>query len=544
MSQARKILKDNDISKDDERFKKITDKTKKDGYTGFITKLVFEFAMNLEGALSMYDQLKQHKIDIGTPKIKSILDDKGMSNSHKIQHIINLIRNAKDDASPGDYELLFNSNGFNVYWVKDYKGIMCTGSPAWCLKTKSFWNQYTKQNRGTQFVLIDNRLVGDNDEFEVTVPNTWDGVSYHNPGWESTRYGVTIYPSGRMDIFDDGNTQSMVSFDEDGELKVTRGSLPIFTQRVLKELHKYYMKEIQPNVPEAVDIPQPTVDGDRLQDIPQFDGDESYDAFVDFMEEIKYAVDGVHTSFNYTVEFDSFNTDEVYENFINAIKEGMGLDSKEEIFRFMGQYKNRILSDGRFTEVSGILDIFLNEFVCFNFEDNRTEDEEGSIALDEFPTITKHTIPLGGYYIDEQGIGEVVMKYQYGFQYEKYGKAVILQSYETLTDFYAAMAHDFYEVVTEGELLWMDILGSFELDQINNEDKEKLFTTTPFNDGYKVTIHFDELFKYKNSGDNRNKTILKYDMLDGLNPFFKNTFIKDGDIIVPIYSNPVRESDE
>jgi len=536
MSQARKILIDNDINKDDERFKAITDKTKKDGYTGFITRLVFEFAMNIEGALSIYDELKKYKIDVGTPKIKSILNDKGMSSSNKTQHIINLIRNAKVDAEPGDYDLIFNSNGFNIYWVKDYKGIMCTGSPAWCLKTKSFWRQYTTQNRGTQFVLIDTRLVGENDEFELTVPNTWDGGHYNKPGWETTRYGVTIYPSGRMDVFNDGNTQSMVKFEEDGELKVTQGSaLPIFVQRVLKELHKYYMKEIQPNVPEAVDEPKTDAQGRPIQ---QFDQDNSYDEFQDLITDISLDVDGATTSFNYTVEFSSFKTEEVYTEFINAIKERMGVNTKEEIFDFMIQYKNRILADHHFTEVSGIFDIFVNEFLCYDYESNMAAGQENEMALEEFPTVTKHAIPLGGYYIDESGIGEVVMKYHYGFQYEKYGKAAILQAFDTLTDYYSEMANNFLDILTEGEVIYMEFTG-FDLD---NAEAEKLLSVEPFDDGFKVTIDFKYMMTLLDeTSQDETKEELMENVIYGLTPYFENTFSKDGNIVVPIYSNPVKE---
>jgi len=543
MAQARKILKDKDISKDDEKFKKIVEKTKKDGFTGFITKLVFEFGMNLEGALSMYDELKKYKIDIGTPKIKEILNDKSMPSPYKIQHIVELIRKAKKGEEKGDYELLFNSNGFNVYIVNDYKGIMCTGSPAWCLKTKSQWNNYTKQKRGTQFVLIDSRLVGENDEFELTVPDNWDGKSYQKPGWETTRYGVTIYPTGRMEIFNDGNTQSMVKFN-DGELEVTHGSLPIFVQRVLKELHAYFVKEIQPHIPNIVEEPQTPED---------FEQNDEYDNFKEVLGRVigsdddddELYVEGANTSFNYTVEFNSFKTEEVYQEFIDSLLLGMNMETKEQLFEFMGRYKDRIDAEHYFTEYSGIMDIFYNEFLC--------AESEADNSLEEFPTVTKREHPLGGYYYDESDIGETAMKYHYGFQYDKYGKAAILQSYETLTDYYGAIANNFFEVLTEEQVLYFEFISFFDL---NRADTDKLLSVNPHEDGFKVTINWEYLNSLKNDDYEINKYLggrefekslvgdmgdkeLKLKVLDDLEPYFEHSYTDEkGNIVVPIYSNP------
>jgi len=170
MSQARKILKDNDIDKDDERFKKITDKTNRDGYTGFITKLVFEMAMEVDSALRLYDDLKEQGVDVGGSEIKNIILSK-VSNNKKIQEIIEITRRKPTT----DYNLAFESNGYNVYQIHNYEGIMCTGSPAWCLKTKSMFDQYTVRRRGTQFVAIDKRDLKEDGTFGIAVPNTFKG---------------------------------------------------------------------------------------------------------------------------------------------------------------------------------------------------------------------------------------------------------------------------------------------------------------------------------------------------------------------------------
>lgn len=523
MSQARKILKDNDINKEDERFKKITDKTNRDGYTGFITKLVFEKYLDIDSALNLYDDLKDNKIDIGSSKIKKVMDDNNMPSSKKIQFLVDLIRKSKMDKEKNNFELLFKSNGYNVYLINEYEGIMCTGSPAWCLKTKSMFNQYTKTKRGTQFVLIDSRLVSDNNELEITVPNTWDGNSYKNPGYESTRYGVTVFPSGQMEVFDDDNKQTFVTW-KDKKID-SSNRLSVFVKNTLEEIYDYYEKEIKPFVPVSVD--------DKGV---QYEQSDEFDTFKDITEELKFEVKGVDISFNYMVEYSSFDTDKVYKEFIDKLKEEMGLNTKEEIFDFMGTHKNRILGDYHFTETSGIFDLFLNDFLVYNFNNSAdviSGEEEGTINIEGYDDVTKREIPLGGYWYDEQGVGEVVMKYHYGFQYDKYGKAAVLQGFETLTDYYAEMANNFYDILIEQEVVYFEFYSTFKMNNLNQND----FNVDSYKDGYKVTFDFNKLYENRtNKNDNREE--LMVEMVNELKPYFEYTKIEGNTIIVPICTNP------
>jgi len=509
MSQARKILKDNDISKEDPKFKKIIDKTNRDGYTGFVTKLVFEMGMVVDSALRLYDDLKEQSIDVGSSNIKKILDSK-VANGVKIQEIINIIRKTKKDSEKNNFELLFKSNGFDVYKVNNYEGIMCTGSPAWCLKTKSYFDQYTVRKRGTQFVLIDSRLVDNDGNFKLTVPNTWDGVRYNNKDYESFRYGVTIYPSGKMEVFNDNNVQSFVEV-KDGEVVSDKPILPFF-KNAIKELYNYYMENIKPSLPEQPSTP------------------ESYD---DFKEKVQLALDetGVVQSFSDMVEKSFVDIDKDYREFLNELKNLMGVETDEELFNETNEFVFEMFSDTFFTSYCGILDIFLNNIASRSGEFPQ---------LEEFPGITKREVPLGGYWFDEQETGDFAIKYNYGFQYEKYGKAALLQGFGSLENFYKEMADNFYEILDDFQYTVIDAFS----DDYNNNDIHDAYQNGELNikkekcnDGYKVTLNIKDWEKYKTT--NKPTKDIQNELYDKLKIWFEGTK-KEGDskITVPICSNP------
>jgi hypothetical protein len=494
MSQARKILKENDISKDNKDFKKILDKTNRDGYTGFITKLVFEMGMDTDSALRLYDDLKENNIDIGSRDIKKILDN-NVSNNIKIKNIIDIVRKSKNKVN--DFELIFKSHGFDVYKINNYEGIMYTGSPAWCLKTKSYFDQYTKTKKGTQFVLIDSRLVKDSGEFNITVPKTWNGDRYSKPGYESLRYGITVYPSGRMDVFDDNNTQTLIN-STNGEIESNRPITP-FLKETLKKLYEYYMKEIKPNMKE-IGV-KPGSDYESFKDVVgnalEMSSSESFNAMVESYRDI----------------------DEYYNEFIHYLKEGLGVENKSDVFGVMNQHINEILSDDYFTSNCALLDILLNEFVSRSGEFPQ---------LEEFPGITKREIPLGGYFIDEQPGAEIIIKYYYGFQYDKYGKAAIQQGFGTVENFYKHLAENFNEVLEDG-------YGNFDWDNDVIDDSKlnkEFYKLIPYKDGYKIITSFDEMKKYdivKNiEGFNKFK--------EKLIPWFKGMESKNGKLEIPICS--------
>jgi len=503
MSQAKKILNDNGIERNDTRFVKITDKTQRDGYTGFITKLVFELGLELYSSLNLYDDLKELKIDVGSSEVKNIINNTKASNSEKIDEIIKIIRKYKKAAESKDFELALESNGYNIYLMNNYEGMLCTGSPGWCLKTKSYFDLYTKERGGTQFVAIDKRLIGDDDKFELSVPNTWSGERYTNTEFPQSRYGITIYPSGRIILFNDNNTETQIT-SRRGE--ITTKMVP-FLKRMLEDTLDYYIKEIKPNLSKGKDL----------------------EGYADFQDSAGQALDdsGSDGSFNFMVERVFYDIDVMYRNFITSLKTILGVTTKEDIFVIMTKYIDEILRDDFFLHKCGIFDIFINDFVASSGGDGPRE------SLENYPHITKRAIPLGGYWIDEQPGPELMIKYQYGFQYEKYGIAAIEQGFGTVNAFYKNVADNFDEILDD-DYGYLDTSHLLNSSKINKD----FYEVTPYKDGYQVYIDFRDMIDmfYHESDDDKMDDF--QEIYNNLEQWFKGTTIDGGEIFVPICSKP------
>jgi len=535
MAQAQKVLKDNNISKDDEKFKKIIDKTNKDGYTGFITKLVFELGLNLNGALDLYDDLKKYKVDIAQANIKNVLNDKNISNSKKIQIVIDEMRKVKKEKETEDFKLIFKDSGYNVYLINNYKGIMCTSSPAWCLKTKSQFDNYTKTKKGTQFVIIDSRLIND-DVIDLDVPNSWSGNDYSQPGYDTTRYGITVYPSGVIDVFDDNNTQTQVSFDENGDLQ-TKSRLPIFVRKVLKKIRDYYEKNIQKF---QIKTNSGTFAHAYEEERPVYT--EEYENFKTILEDSREEIEDASHSFSNLVEYSTLNVDEIYHNFITKLIEFSEFETKEQLFDFLIEHKDELLSDMDITMYCGIYDVFLNDFIVYDQAQNRTDDvndpDYESIALEGYnnPSISKREIPLSGIWIDEEVADEFIIKYYYGFQYDKYGQAALKQGFGSVHNFYEAIVDKFMEI-----LITPDYIDFYELPKydIADVEREELLNITDYKDGYKINFHFDELYKVREEPDDDDN--MKDDMLklvEDFSQYLKPISVEGNDIIIYICTDP------
>ena len=57
-----------------------------------------------------------------------------------------------------DLELIYKDSQYSYFKVYTYKGILSIGSPTWCLKTKSHWENYHTKYPN-QWVVIDNRYI-------------------------------------------------------------------------------------------------------------------------------------------------------------------------------------------------------------------------------------------------------------------------------------------------------------------------------------------------------------------------------------------------
>lgn len=158
------------------------------GYVGVLTRLRFEDNIDdWSEIVSIYDILKNSKIDVG--KINKMgYDD-----------ILNLFYDeVKTSNKNDDYEVIFKDSEYTYYRVYTYKGIMKTGSPAWCLKTKSNWDKY-QEVYPDQYVIIKNEYKN-----RLPVPDD-DILSNYSSRKGYVRYGVSIRVNSNRTVSWTGN---------------------------------------------------------------------------------------------------------------------------------------------------------------------------------------------------------------------------------------------------------------------------------------------------------------------------------------------------
>jgi hypothetical protein len=161
------------------------------GYVGIITRLRFvDGITDMEELKSVKEILKTSKIDV--PKLNRMSYDE----------ILNLFYDElTKDTNKKDYEVVFKDTQYTYYRVYTYEGILKTGSPAWCLKTKSNWEQYQKIY-SQQWVVVDNRYLG-----KLLTPDTNYLKEYKSDkGW--VRFGISIKFS------EDGTSGEWIGFSD------------------------------------------------------------------------------------------------------------------------------------------------------------------------------------------------------------------------------------------------------------------------------------------------------------------------------------------
>ena len=180
IAYAKSILNKNGITSDSEEYQdylKIREICKnKNGYVGILTRIRFvDEIMDMDEIESIFNVLSNSKIDVN--KLNR------MSYSQILDIFYNeFSENEKDE----DLELVYKDSQYSYFRVYTYKGILRIGSPSWCLKTKSNWDNYTKNGRYHQWVVVDNRYLRN-----LITPDNNYLKSYHSrKGW--IRYGVTI----------------------------------------------------------------------------------------------------------------------------------------------------------------------------------------------------------------------------------------------------------------------------------------------------------------------------------------------------------------
>jgi len=168
------ISQESDLYKDYLRIREICGQNS--GYVGILTKIRFvEEIDDMDEIESIFNVLKNSKIDIN--KLNRL--------SYKeILEIFYEELGGKVDKS--DLELYYKDSQYSYYRVYTYKGILKIGSPAWCLKTKSNWDNYQK-HYPEQWVIVDNRY---KDRLLSPDSNYLSNYSNSNKSW--IRYGLSL----------------------------------------------------------------------------------------------------------------------------------------------------------------------------------------------------------------------------------------------------------------------------------------------------------------------------------------------------------------
>lgn len=164
------------------------------GYVGILTRIRFQDGItDMDEISSIYDILKNSKIDVGKLN-KMTYDD-----------ILNTFYDEFQTTEKNkDYEIVYKDSEYTYYRVYTYNGIMKTGSPSWCLKTKSNWDKYQSVYT-KQYVVINNKYKN-----RLPVPDD-DILNSYSSKKGFVRFGISINDDDRNSIkwtaFNDNNSE-------------------------------------------------------------------------------------------------------------------------------------------------------------------------------------------------------------------------------------------------------------------------------------------------------------------------------------------------
>lgn len=203
---AKSILKKNGIESDSEEYKdylKIREIVGTEyAYIGILTRLRFvDSVTDMEELKSIYEVLKNSKLDLG--KLNKMSYEQILDTFY--DDLTSSVNKNKED-----YELIYKDDTYSFFRVYTYNGILEIGSPAWCLKTKTNWDNY-QAKYPEQWVVIDNRYV----KRIITPNNSYLGVKYVNNSKTWVRFGLSFLKNS-------DNTTSWIAHDDnDGKCELT-----------------------------------------------------------------------------------------------------------------------------------------------------------------------------------------------------------------------------------------------------------------------------------------------------------------------------------
>jgi hypothetical protein len=413
MAQAKAILRKNNTDHNDERFQKIVAITNRDGYTGLMTKYVFNDGADTDEIKDLYQAIRAKNINAG--------DIVKLSYNDVIDFVF-----ADEQSNDKDIEFMFEYNEYKVFRVKTYDAGLTLNSPAWCLKTMSNYRNYTEVKNGKNIVAIKKDFIKHN-VIMLPTPNSYFGAYYTNSSNPSVRIGITVYPTGRYDHFDDDN-------------RLVRSNKHIVDDIVNKAMIWFNANE------------KFTVQTHN----------NNYDDFREFA--VEQVDDFDYGSFDLSFYNESINSVNDVNTYLNIEYNGLSLRD------YFISFRESILGDEHFIACCGFMDAILY-------------------------TVYDKEFPLSGMYMNERENYDMCTKFAYGFHKHYWGRAYLLQSYESPKHFFKAIIElDGLAILFGGEHDYGSLLH-YSSDNITSKTINDYISYTEEEKGFIVKFRIDDFNK-------------------------------------------------
>jgi hypothetical protein len=191
---TKSILRKNKIEDTNEDYLKILELTEKSpGWTGYLVKLRFELKIDISEVEDIYKLLSENKVDLGKVFKMDYFE------------LSNYLYDLNNQVLEKNYEFLFSDSNYIYFKINTYNGILETGSPAWCIKTKKYWKEYITDLNATQYVVIKKGK-------KLLTPNT-NYLSKYSNSFGDLRFGITLWEENgeRMyKSYDDNNRRTNI----------------------------------------------------------------------------------------------------------------------------------------------------------------------------------------------------------------------------------------------------------------------------------------------------------------------------------------------
>ena len=242
LNYARSVLRKNNITETSEDFLALKELCKNSmGYLGLLTKLFFIDKVDINEIKDIFESLIEMKVSVSD-----------VINLNYTQLSDFLYDRKTKNTKSSDFKFQFTDGVYDYFQVFKYEGILDIGSPAWCIKTKSNWNNYTSDDlvNNQQWVVI--KKIGK----RLLSPNTNYLLKYQNTQNPKIRIGITINKT----------KNNIWAFDDNDNTIDIKGNDTI-GGRLLKNINKF-------NKGEKLDVNFTTILD--MQPIIKFDNNEVF----------------------------------------------------------------------------------------------------------------------------------------------------------------------------------------------------------------------------------------------------------------------------